>query len=95
MKPSSTTAALLALMTGVAMVVAVPPYLPRISVWAAFYGPPLIYLALAEYAAVAVGLVWWGLRHLHLTGNPSRRSPSGAAPALNSNPPGMRRSTGA
>lgn len=56
--------AIAALILGSVMVVAIPASTEWLSVWARLYGSVLVYLAFAEYLAVAVGLVRWGVGQL-------------------------------
>lgn len=56
--------AIAALVLGSVMVVAIPAATYDLSVWARMYGAALVYLAFAEYLAVAVGLVRWGVGQL-------------------------------
>ncbi|WP_067822156.1 hypothetical protein [Nocardia inohanensis] len=53
--------ATLAVLLGAAMFVAVPACLPWLGAWGRLYGSTLIYLAFAEYVAVATGLLRWGV----------------------------------
>ncbi|MVU78315.1 hypothetical protein GPX89_13805 [Nocardia sp. ET3-3] len=63
--PATThTVATVALTLGAAMVVAVPAATDFLFTWAQMYGAVLVYLAFAEYLAVAVGLVRWGVGQL-------------------------------
>ncbi|MFD7844885.1 hypothetical protein ACFV4K_18360 [Nocardia sp. NPDC059764] len=56
--------AIAALVLGSIMVVAIPASTDYLFVWARMYGAVLVYLAFAEYLAVAVGLVRWGVAQL-------------------------------
>ncbi|MTE14312.1 hypothetical protein [Nocardia aurantiaca] len=56
--------ATVALIIGAGMVVAIPAATDYLSVWSRLYGAVLVYLAFAEYLAVAVGLVRWSVSQL-------------------------------
>ncbi|MET8428504.1 hypothetical protein [Nocardia sp. NPDC004860] len=56
--------ATVALVLGAGMVIAVPAATDYISLWARLYGAVLVYLALVEYLAVAIGLARWGVTRL-------------------------------
>ncbi|MFE5289972.1 hypothetical protein ACFRAQ_33820 [Nocardia sp. NPDC056611] len=56
--------AIAALVLGSVMVVAIPAATDYLSGWGRMYGAALVYLAFAEYLAVAVGLVRWGVGQL-------------------------------
>ncbi|MFD6354862.1 hypothetical protein [Nocardia tengchongensis] len=58
------TVAIVALVLGTVMVVAIPAATVYLSDWARLYGAVLVYLAFVEYLAVAVGLVRWGAAQL-------------------------------
>ncbi|MGW4531985.1 hypothetical protein ACWEOI_13650 [Nocardia sp. NPDC004340] len=56
--------AIAALVLGSVMVVVIPAATDSLTAWARLYGAVLVYLAFAEYLAVAVGLVRWGAAQL-------------------------------
>ncbi|MGV9665257.1 hypothetical protein [Nocardia niigatensis] len=66
MNPPATphAVATVALVLGAAMVVAVPAAAEYVLLWARLYGAVLVYLALVEYLAVAIGLLRWGVTQL-------------------------------
>lgn len=58
--------AIVALVLGTVMVVAIPAATVYLSDWARLYGAALVYLGFVEYLAVAVGLARWGVGQLRV-----------------------------
>lgn len=59
-----TQLAALAVGLGAVMMIAVPAATADLLVWAHLYGAILVWLAVLEYLAVAIGLVFWGVGQL-------------------------------